>query len=222
MVTILAHVCPWLPFSFIQKASPFSSTVDYDFTGNDESLNLLAQSFDTFTESSDYRIRDCGYLSVTPTVTNIRPSDVDRFAFRLDIPTLLHDSEAVSVGNISPIKVDLHQQGGDEVAEHPTVNGDYHGDTVQGREHRQIHDYSHLNHAGIIMDDKNTGATSLCHPSQSHVSNPFFVLRMCRGVFSRCTYVLDCLQQADLCTVNINVHGSFRLHRNGNEVCKKG
>lgn len=52
-----------------------------------------------------------------------------------------------------------------------------------------------------------------------HISNPFYVIRSCRRAFVGCSYLLSCLRETDLISVNVSQYGHFRHCRNPKVCC---
>jgi hypothetical protein len=192
------------------------------------SFNLFTQSFDTLSDTGEYRHREGSTLlhETTTNATTKRPSKVDRSAFRLDLPTLMPAETEVATGNISPIKVHMDREA--VIATGFAQQGALRLSHSDGKDRSQPqhpnaspvwHDISQSDRGDHYVDERNIAVTTLTHNQrQTLLSNPFYVLRMSRVAFSGCSYLLDCLRDADLCAVNINVHGSFHLYRNSKEV----
>lgn len=49
--------------------------------------------------------------------------------------------------------------------------------------------------------------------SDQQVSNPFYVIRSCQKAFESCTYLLPCLRNANVVSVNLNRYGHIRRYQ---------
>ena len=54
--------------------------------------------------------------------------------------------------------------------------------------------------------------------SEEQVSNPFFVIRSCQRAFAGCTYLLPCLRDTNVVSVNLNRYGHIHRYQGSHQV----
>jgi hypothetical protein len=107
------------------------------------------------------------------------------------------NTDSYSFGDFSPIKLVYHSNG--------TISEALRTDVAVSRPNQR----APVEQAAGIL-------TALQYDSGS-VSNPFYVLRSVRQAFQGCKYLLPCLSEQDVCTVNITTVGHI-LHYRGTSV----
>jgi hypothetical protein len=179
---------------------------------------FLGASFDTLCETDQFSLSDrglspmegdrnrtfCGGYQpgcpLTPPVFAGRPPEVTEVK-----PCLTDNSDAYSIGDLSPIKLVYHTNGTISEACHP--------------ESRCLDDRSTEVAADLLhaQSTDSEGKLSGLYADSGSVSNPFYVLRSVGGAFQGCKYLLPCVCEKDICPVNITTVGHIH-HYTGDPV----
>jgi hypothetical protein len=204
------------------------------------SLLLFSHSFDTL-EGTDYlqdihQAENYAERSVPPSPAPARLNNPTTPGAEITVPALDHthsESDDCSLVDVSPIKVSrrtaealpAHTTASPYLmstpgqyppypprhvvqtnASHlPMTRGAHHafGPIMGLRRHEHAYHWRQHGYAGTVDE---------------RVSNPFFVIRSCHKVFAGYTYLLPCLREHSVVTVNLNRFGHIRRYQEKNEV----
>jgi hypothetical protein len=209
----------FVPFQWPQR-SPLKS--DHPHEHEEASFTLFTHSFDTLSETGNYlkemsqeQHEAQGYASPSKPRASIHHGNPPK---KIDLTLDGHYSDS-SVGDISPIKLVGH--GGPDHSRQRTHTGyhrpresmpaatNYASRAGYGHCAHPYEQYQHGQHPVPYGWGQEEGYGV---PASGNVrrSNPFFVLRSVHKAFTACSYLLPCLQERDLCPVNLSHISNIR------------
>ena len=210
---------------------------------DDAAFMLFTHSFDTLSENGDY-LRDMSHhgnyeLLASPAArTDVGNDHSNPGTPRIEIalPELGRSGSECSLVDVSPIKISHRTVPppppvGTSTYAHGVPNPDHHpqrhmtqttanGRTPMNGSAMNSHQHQVANLVGPQSEyDYHWRMHGYPTENEEHVSNPYYVIRSNHRSFAGCTYLLPCLRENDLISVNLNRFGHIRRYQSRPQVC---